>query len=131
MLPLVVAEECELTTDIIIESSDGVKFGAHQHTLGVFSQGFPLPGTTSISLEDPVVLSEDSTTIRLLLQMMHSTPMPDAELHGLSFTDLEKLADAAEKYAVGLLIAVCRIKMEYAWFSVDMSAGHGLTRLLF
>lgn len=106
------AEDCDLPTDIIIQSCDGGRFGGHSQTLGVFSEGFPLPGSITVSAhpDDVVVLSENSQTLRILLQWMHSTLPPN--IHKLPFAGMESLAEAAEKYMVGTLCRTTRRAME-------------------
>ncbi|KAF5311300.1 hypothetical protein D9611_012606 [Ephemerocybe angulata] len=92
-------------------SSDKVLLGAHKANLEHFSDGFPSVDSVSDS-EEPVDLTEDSATLKLLLGGMHKQKLPT--LSGLGSKQLLALAEAGEKYFVYGVMAVCseRIRAE-------------------
>jgi len=102
-------KDCYLYIDLVLESSDGHRLGAHKTNLEQYSAGFPI--AESINSENEVVtLSEKGLVLGLLLQFMHNTQQP--ELSNLSFPTLELLAEAVEKYMVFSAMQVCKIYME-------------------
>ncbi|KAG6906583.1 hypothetical protein DXG01_013069 [Tephrocybe rancida] len=122
--------DCQLEVDIILESSDGVRFAAHAQNLERFSEGFPPASfTSSSSSTSPVVqLEEKSQVVELLLQFMHLKPQPDIE--AIPFPILEELANAVEKYLIFSAMAVCRMCMRdqassHAMHVLGYAAKHG------
>lgn len=109
---------CQLPIDIVLQSSDGKRFGAHTKYLGLFSEGFPSPngddsvaGAVVDANNETVVLEEDSTIVLLLLQFMHPQMPPDVyQLDPLTFM---KLATAMEKYVIYSGMEICRLGMLY------------------
>jgi hypothetical protein len=78
------------------------------------SEGFPHPGDVTTDLE-PVSLSEDATTIRLLFIFLHSKELggpPIEILRKLEPKALVSLALAADKYMVHFLVGLCRLAIE-------------------
>ncbi|KAE9387726.1 hypothetical protein BT96DRAFT_1078971 [Gymnopus androsaceus JB14] len=49
---MLAGEECTLATDIVLRSSDGVRFGAHTRNLEIYSDGFPSVDAVRNSGED-------------------------------------------------------------------------------
>jgi len=103
-------ENCYLCIDIVLKSSDGALFGAHKRNLEQYSAGFPAAEATVF--DNIVTLSEKAPVLGPLLHFMHNTRQPD--LSKLSFSTLELLAEAIEKYMVFSAMQVCRIYMEKA-----------------
>ncbi|KAJ3515024.1 hypothetical protein NLJ89_g2022 [Agrocybe chaxingu] len=104
--------DCNLTVDMILQSSDGESFGAHQFNLECYSAGFP-PAASTItnSPEDMTVeLTETAVVLRLMLQYMHNVRQPD--LSKVSFLVLSALAEAVEKYLIFPAMDVCKVFME-------------------
>lgn len=98
--------DCTLQVDVILKSSvDGSLIGAHRKCLEVFSNGFPTSDSVTPSL-DPVPLSEDGDTLRLLMKFMHNQRYPD--MSSLDLATIFDLGEAAEKYIVHSAIAMCR-----------------------
>ncbi|KAG6889529.1 hypothetical protein C0995_000411 [Termitomyces sp. Mi166 len=103
--------DCSLEADLILVSSDGVKFAAHAQNLERYSEGFPPATFNPVEADLQVVhLEEESSTVRLLLQYMHLKPQPDIEK--ISFTELEELANAVEKYLIFSAMMVCKLCMK-------------------
>ncbi|KAG6859800.1 hypothetical protein C0995_003832 [Termitomyces sp. Mi166 len=108
--------DCSLKTDLIFVSSDGVKFAAHAKNLERYSEGFPPATFNPVETDLQVVhLEEESSTVRLLLQYMHLKPQPDIEK--ISFTELEELANAVEKYLIFSAMMVCKLCMKDQWMA--------------
>lgn len=108
IFPLGVSE-CLLPVDVILQSSDGVKFGSHSKNLEIYSSAFP-PTAFGPTLDEIVHLPESSEVVSLLLQYMHHHRQPDSE--EIPFTILEGLAEAVEKYVIYSAMEVCKIRMK-------------------
>ena len=106
-----------MNIDLILESSDGVRYGAHKKNLERYSDGFPIAEATN-SHNEVVALSERSSVLQLLLQFMHNTRQP--ELKNLPFSTVESLAEAVEKYMVFSAIQVCKMQMEFVRFLLSL-----------
>lgn len=107
--------ECHLTVDIILQTSDGKAISTHKANLGQFSNGFPPytpPGAPDALMDEGqglverVTLEETADVLRLLLQFMHHTHLP--ELEDQPFTLVASMAEAAEKYQVYSAVALCK-----------------------
>lgn len=111
---------CNLLVDIVIISSDGRAISAHKANLGQFSNGFPPHDGSDTSAEtgrgllERVSLQEKGDVLRLLLQFMHHTLLPD--LDEVPFEVLAGLAEAAEKYGVFSAIALSKKCMRWVVF---------------
>ncbi|KAH9915333.1 uncharacterized protein B0H18DRAFT_99425 [Fomitopsis serialis] len=92
--------------DVLVSSCDGVRFRVHKRNLHMHSEIFP--GDDFLS-DDIVNLSEDSSTLELLFQYMYQPPQPD--LRAVTFEQLAKLAEAAEKYRVLAAMENCKVSM--------------------
>ncbi|THU82841.1 hypothetical protein K435DRAFT_807969 [Dendrothele bispora CBS 962.96] len=119
------SDDCSLSVDIVLRSSDGVRIGTHRSNLSAYSKGLLPTAPTAPSQSDSnnppnssnltdesqdVVLPEDSEVIQLLLKFMHYQPQPDLRLIGLNL--LLRFANAAEKYHVYSATRVCYIVIE-------------------
>ncbi|KAF6752274.1 hypothetical protein DFP72DRAFT_905579 [Ephemerocybe angulata] len=112
---------CDLPVDVIFKSEkswappgerDPQLIGAHKALLAEQSEGFPSPEDITNSLHEPVPLTEDATTLRLLFLFMHSKELggPPVEiLQKIGPADLIKLSKAAEKYMVHYIVGFCRL----------------------
>ncbi|CAA7263048.1 unnamed protein product [Cyclocybe aegerita] len=111
-VPKCPVDDCNLTVDVILRSSDGESFGAHQFNLECYSASFPpAASTTTNSPEEMTVeLTETAAVLRLILQYMHNVRQPD--LSKVSFLVLSSLAEAVEKYLVFSAIDVCKVFMD-------------------
>ncbi|EEB86970.1 hypothetical protein MPER_15893, partial [Moniliophthora perniciosa FA553] len=99
---------CAIPIDIILQSSNGERFGSHAKNLEVFSDSFPpsklVTGTTTEPLE--VELSEAGSTLRLLLAFMHNAVAPD--ISKLDINTLLELYTASDKYGCFIALHACR-----------------------
>ncbi|KAG6887764.1 hypothetical protein C0992_010834 [Termitomyces sp. T32_za158] len=93
--------------DVVFQSSDNVLFHIHRKNLEVHAAGFP---PAEISTEKKIVsLSEDAWTLENLFPYIYPVRYPD--INALSFEDLSKLAEAAEKYQVFSVMHICKLRM--------------------
>jgi len=105
--------DCCLAIDLVLESSDGVRFGTHTKNLERYSSNFPpLTPRNSEGPLDAVSLPESSDVVSLLLRSMHPPRQPDS--HSFTFDILSRLAEATEKYEVFPATEVCKIRMKEA-----------------
>jgi hypothetical protein len=93
----------------VLESSDGILFGAHSTNLETYSSGFPPCSFRNNSIE-VVTLPESSEVLALLLQYMHHQRQPDSSK--FQFKVLSGLAEAVEKYMIFSAMEVCNIRMK-------------------
>lgn len=112
--------------DLLLESSDGIIFGAHKANLEQFSAGFPIAEATN-SDNEVVTLSENGSVLRLILQLMHNTRQPD--LRTIKFRTLELLAEAVEKYMIFSAMQVCMLCMELSFIHLIPLSLPELTQL--
>jgi len=107
---------CPLEIDVVLESSDGTRFGSHVKNLETYSDGFPPSEFSNSNIGTPVpevvLLPESSDVLSLLLHYMHNQRQPQSSV--FKFNILSQLAEAAEKYMVFSAIEVCRIHMKEA-----------------
>lgn len=96
-----------MVVDIVLKSSDGELFGAHQRNLELYTEGFPIAGSSDA---EPVSLNETADVLRLVLRYTHHTRQP--VLDGIPFALLESLAAAAEKYMIYSAMETCRVQMK-------------------
>ncbi|KAJ3892539.1 hypothetical protein GG344DRAFT_64522 [Lentinula edodes] len=81
------SENCSLTVDVILQSSDGKQLGAHSKNLELFTDAFPVAGSTLPPHDEEIVkLTESAEILRFVLSYTHNTPPPD-----LSSLDLDTL----------------------------------------
>ncbi|KDR76909.1 hypothetical protein GALMADRAFT_246023 [Galerina marginata CBS 339.88] len=102
---------CQLPTDVVLESCDGVRYGAHAVNLETYSGGFPIAASTDID-QEAVRMQEKSSVLCLLLQYMHNERQPDSSK--IEFEVLAPLSEAVEKYMVFSAMEVCKIRMQEA-----------------
>jgi len=102
-------KDCGLAIDVVLKSSDGELFGAHQRNLETHTEGFPIAGSTVAS--DPVLLEETAEVLRLVLGFTHN--VRSVNLDTINFTLLASLAEAVEKYMIYAPMEICRILMSY------------------
>ncbi|KAF6745854.1 hypothetical protein DFP72DRAFT_924081 [Ephemerocybe angulata] len=107
--PLCPSPECQLSVDVVLLSSCGALIGAHRKNLDDFGDGFPSDDSITDST-DPVKLTEDEETLKLLLLFMHKQIYP--KVSSLSGDQLFALAEAAEKYMVFSAISACNVFIE-------------------
>ncbi|KAE9395320.1 hypothetical protein BT96DRAFT_978032 [Gymnopus androsaceus JB14] len=88
--------------DVVIRSADNVDFRLHKANLACATGAFPPPETNS---DEIVHLTESSETLEILFQFIYPRRFPSLEK--MNFDSLMLLAEAAEKYEVVALIAVC------------------------
>lgn len=105
--PLV--KDCILPVDLVLESSDGKRFGAHTINLQQYSEGFPIGGSVTIETDIPK-MPESSQALRLLLRFMHHSRQP--YLGNISVKVLSELAEAVEKYVIYSAMELCRLYMK-------------------
>jgi hypothetical protein len=103
-----------LTVDVVLKSSDGELFGAHQRNLEMYTEGFPIAGSTVVS--DPVSLEETAEVLHLLLRYTHHIRLP--RLDKISFVLLVSLAEAVEKYMIYSAMETCRMQMTFVSFKI-------------
>ena len=102
--------DCQLPTDVVLESCDGFRYGAHSANLEAYSAGFPLAASTKLNGEI-AQLPEHSKVLKLLLQYMHNERQPDSS--EIPFKVLAPLAEAVEKYMVFSAMEVWKIRMQF------------------
>ncbi|KZP29122.1 hypothetical protein FIBSPDRAFT_885213 [Athelia psychrophila] len=100
-------------SDVTFRSCDRILFQVHRNNLKVVSEGFAPPDGTGTSQREIVPLTESGETLELLFQFIYPHKYPD--LKDVEFTQLAKLAEAAEKYQVYSAMAVCNFKMRDAY----------------
>ncbi|THU75392.1 hypothetical protein K435DRAFT_707243, partial [Dendrothele bispora CBS 962.96] len=102
---------CPYPVDIILESSDGKKFGAHTTNLELYSDSFPNINMITKTTDGPeiVKLSETADIIFLMLQFMHNQVHPDCD--SLKPGLLLDLAKATEKYGMYPAFEACKKAM--------------------
>jgi hypothetical protein len=88
---------CDANADITLQSSDNILFKFYKKQLEVHSGAFA--GAESFTATDePVMFTEPSEIVDLLLQLMSRQEHPD--LRSVDFDTLDLLAEAVEKYDV-------------------------------
>ncbi|KIK61157.1 hypothetical protein GYMLUDRAFT_73549 [Collybiopsis luxurians FD-317 M1] len=90
------SEGAKTNSDIVIRSSDDVKFRLHKKNLECNSEAFP-PAETPTNGEI-VLLSETAATLKILFQFIYPRPYPNLEK--LDVKSLLLVAEAAEKYRI-------------------------------
>jgi len=109
-LLIIPVEDCRLDIDVVLKSSDGELFGAHQRNLETFTEGFPIAASTVAT--EPVSLEETAEVLRLVLKFTHNIRSPNLD-NTTDFTLLASLAEAVEKYMMYSPMEICRIQMMY------------------
>ncbi|KAF9074202.1 hypothetical protein BDP27DRAFT_1359720 [Rhodocollybia butyracea] len=71
------SESCSLTVDVVLQSSDGEQLGAHSKNLELYSDAFPIAGSTIPPDGDIVKLTENAQILQLMLCFTHNMPPPD------------------------------------------------------
>ncbi|KAG6839763.1 hypothetical protein C0991_011872 [Blastosporella zonata] len=105
---IVVSEKFNASdADVIFKSSDDVLFHIHRKNLEAHAGAFP-PSEFSTNGE-VVSLTEDASILEKLFQYIYPQRHPDIEL--MDHEDLYKLAEAAEKYEVFGVIALCKTRI--------------------
>ncbi|KJA16382.1 hypothetical protein HYPSUDRAFT_123187, partial [Hypholoma sublateritium FD-334 SS-4] len=103
---------CPLRVDVVVHSSDGVKFGAHTANLLKYSDAFP--GTEPPDAHGPaggavIRLAEAADVVRVLLRFVHGGRQP--ALSALDVDTLSALAAAVERYQVYSAVELCKAHM--------------------
>jgi len=95
--------------DLVIQSSDGVRFHIHSKYLENTSGGF---APSEFPVKDEVItLPETAETLELMFQFVYPRRQP--VLASLSFGTLAALAEASEKYEIFPSMQICNIYMTY------------------
>ncbi|KAJ3788469.1 hypothetical protein GGU10DRAFT_262733, partial [Lentinula aff. detonsa] len=100
---------CTQKTDLVLESQDGVRFGAHSANLAAFSDAFPVVDS-GINANEVVQMTERADVVLLLLQLTHRQRWMRSDK--IPFGLLHRLAEAAEKFFIPAIMEMCRIQME-------------------
>ena len=105
-------ENCNLSVDVILMSSDGISLGGHIQNLKLFSEGFCGMGQPQDVVAEPVSAEyqESADVLRVLLRFMHSEVPSD--LRELLFTQLKAVAEAVNKYIVYHAIPYCSLLLQ-------------------
>jgi hypothetical protein len=99
---------CDANADITLQSSDNILFKFYKKQLEVHSGAFA--GAESFTATDePVMFTEPSEIVDLLLQLMSRQEHPD--LRSVDFDTLDLLAEAVEKYDVFAYKQECKSLM--------------------
>ncbi|KAG6808166.1 hypothetical protein H0H92_005174 [Tricholoma furcatifolium] len=107
---LVISENFHASdADVVFRSSDNVLFHIHRKNLEIHTGAFP-PSEFQTNGE-VVSLTEDSSTLERLFQYVYPQRHPDIE--SLEFVELYKLAEAAEKYEVFGVMAICKSQLRH------------------
>ncbi|KAG6872284.1 hypothetical protein C0995_011227 [Termitomyces sp. Mi166 len=96
-----------LDADVLFKSSDGVIFRIHRKNLEVHATGFPLSGLNPNG--EILSLTEDALTLENLFSYIYPQRYPDINV--MSFEDLSKLAEAAEKYKCFSVMHICKLRI--------------------
>ncbi|KAK7024330.1 hypothetical protein VNI00_016366 [Paramarasmius palmivorus] len=99
-------DECTLSIDIILRSSDGKRLGSHTKNLEVFNTAFPSANIVSHDPEDVIDLSEDGDLLELLLRFSHNREFPD--LSTLRIHDVLTFERTADKYGNSFAGLACK-----------------------
>ena len=95
--------------DITLQSSDNILFKFYKKQLEVHSGAFA--GAEAFTATDePVMFTESSKIVDLLLQLMSRQEPPD--LRSIDFNTLDSLAEAVEKYDVFASKTICKVMMQ-------------------
>jgi len=85
----------------------------------VHSEGFGPPDGTTTTREDQIVtLSETAVVLELIFQFMY--PMRQPDLKKVEFSTLKSLSETAEKYQVFSAMEMCKCRMEYVVFYLQV-----------
>jgi hypothetical protein len=100
---------CDPDADITLQSSDNVLFKFYKKQLAAHSGAFA--GAEAFTATDePVMFTEPSEIVDLLLQLMSLREPPD--LWAIGFNGLDLLAEAVEKYEVFASKSLCKLLMQ-------------------
>ena len=100
---------CDPNADITLQSSDNILFKFYKKQLEVHSGAFA--GAEAFTATDePVMFTESSKIVDLLLQLMSRQEPPD--LRSIDFNTLDSLAEAVEKYDVFASKTICKVMMQ-------------------
>ncbi|KAJ3772066.1 hypothetical protein FB446DRAFT_704161 [Lentinula raphanica] len=102
---------CTQKTDLVLQSQDGIRFGAHSTNLAAFSDAFPVIGSGIIANE-VVKMTERADVVLLLLQLTHRQRWMRSDR--IPFGLLQGLAEAAEKFFIPAIMEMCRVQMQAA-----------------
>jgi len=100
---------CFPDADLVLESSDNVRFKVHRTIMDRHSSG-----TSSISdgsLEDSVKLAESAKVLDLLLSIVYRLDRAKSNLRSADFDVLNAVAEAAEKYSIDVASGICEVYM--------------------
>ncbi|KAJ3935812.1 MAG: hypothetical protein NXY57DRAFT_392925 [Lentinula lateritia] len=104
---------CIQKTDLVLESQDGIIFGAHSENLAAFSDAFPVVGS-GIVANGVVRMDERADVLLMLLQLTHRQRWIRSDK--IPFGLLQRLAEASEKFFIPAIMEMCRIQMQAAAF---------------
>jgi len=112
------AENCDYPIDIVLQSNDGRRFGAHTTQLSLYTESFPRSDQGSITSTpgETVVLTESPEVLLLMLQFMHNQIHP--ELENLDLDLLLAFAIAADKYGMYPALQTCRKAIKSVFQSI-------------
>ncbi|KAF9031707.1 hypothetical protein BDZ89DRAFT_616349 [Hymenopellis radicata] len=115
---------CTADVDLVLRSSDGIQFGAHLQYLSFSTAAFSIPDNVlKLDQTEVVDLSEDATTLEIILKFVHPQRPPAAD--NIADDLLVQIAEAVEKYGVYPGMEVCRLRMK------QMTLTHPLQVLLY
>ncbi|KAF9023209.1 hypothetical protein BDZ89DRAFT_174931 [Hymenopellis radicata] len=97
--------------DVCIISSDNVRFKVHSTNLGTHSSVFPAVHGAANDVADPARMAECAEVLRVIFKFIYPDP-PLPKLGLLSFSTLEEVAMAADKYQFLALSELCDCHME-------------------
>ncbi|KAF9062138.1 hypothetical protein BDP27DRAFT_1234044, partial [Rhodocollybia butyracea] len=96
--------------DVVVQSVDNVEIWLHQKNLEclIGSSRFPPADENDI-----VHLPKPAKVLEILFHAIYARPFPDARIMELQFESFMLLAEAAEKYQVYSMVAVCKLRMRH------------------
>jgi hypothetical protein len=99
---------CDPNADITLQSSDNILFKFYKKLLETHSGTF---GGAEVftATDEPVMFTEPSEIVDLLLQLMSLQEPPD--LWSIDFNTLDLLTEAVEKYDAFASKSICRVLM--------------------
>ncbi|KAJ4488641.1 hypothetical protein C8R41DRAFT_920878 [Lentinula lateritia] len=109
---------CIQKTDLVLESQDGIIFGAHSENLAAFSDAFPVVGS-GIVANGVVRMDERADVLLMLLQLTHRQRWIRSDK--IPFGLLQRLAEASEKFFIPAIMerlqepSTFHLKVPYAY----------------
>ncbi|ESK90066.1 hypothetical protein Moror_7872 [Moniliophthora roreri MCA 2997] len=109
-------EVCRLSVDLVVQSSNGKRIGAHMKNLKQFCTAFPLTDSVTHDIEDVIIFNEDAETLLLLLQYTHYDVHHNLKEHirkSEHASTFVSLTAAADKYGNFFALEACKSALNH------------------